>query len=287
MTASALDTEYENGIADILGFLAGDTATVERNVRMPGIKSGTARQIDVKVTGHIFGVGNATMIVDAKRHKKPVGIKTVGELLATVDDVGANFGLIVANTGVSKNAWHYANNLKGIFVDILPLDQLESWRPRGTVNLDYAIPVDLYPEAARAIRRAGCRVVPVVVDEWRGLRDHAGMSALRYLGSTNPSPESQAKMQGTVLAALRKAMVEDPISTGSGVTMQGGVPTHRWLEMTILGQETGMKVLVSSEEEIAAALDRIASDEESLGREALDVIRPALWPVPSLFSPLE
>jgi len=286
MTTDALDTEYESAIADILGFLVGDTAVVERNVHLPGTKTGVPRQVDVKLTGHIFGVDGATMIVDAKRHKKPIGIKTVGELFATVDDIGASFGLIVTNTGVSKNAQRYANNLEGIFVDILSLEELESWRPRGTVHFDYAIPWALYPEAARALRRAGYRVVSVPVDDWRGLSDHRGMSALRYLGTRNPSGEAQAEMQSTVLTALSNARVEDPISMGTGVTIAGGTPCHRWLEASDCGRATGVKVLVASEADISAALDRFASHTQGAARENLDVVRPALWPIPAMFSPL-
>lgn len=31
--------DYENGVADVLAFLAGDSATVERDARLPGRRS--------------------------------------------------------------------------------------------------------------------------------------------------------------------------------------------------------------------------------------------------------
>jgi len=285
MTAEALDTEYENGIADILGFLAGDTATVERNVRTQGMKTGARRQIDVRVTGRIFGVENAVMVVDGKRWAPRLDINDVGGFSSFLSDVGADFGLLVTTSGASKTAHRYADNLGGVFIDILSLHELASWRPKGTVNFDYAIPAALYPEAARAVRRAGYRVSQLAVDEWRGLSNHVGLSAFRYLGTQNPSGEAQLEMQNALLAALSRAKVGDPMSTGMAVTAQGGTPSHRWLEVTVLGQRSGLQVLAATEEEISTQLDIVAT-AGSGSRDELDVIRPAIWPVPPMFSPL-
>lgn len=78
MVADALDSDYENGVADVLAHLAGESAVVERNVRMIGKRSGKCRQIDVRVIGTIFGSGSATMIVDCKRYAKPIDVNHVG-----------------------------------------------------------------------------------------------------------------------------------------------------------------------------------------------------------------
>ena len=59
--------DYENGVADVLAYLAGESATVRRNVRLPSRSAGRPRQIDVLVTGRIFGMADATLVVDCKR----------------------------------------------------------------------------------------------------------------------------------------------------------------------------------------------------------------------------
>jgi len=69
----ALDTEYENAVADVLAFLAGDSATVERNVKLYGRRSKTDRQIDVVVRQRSFGA-ETVLIVDAKRWDKPLDV---------------------------------------------------------------------------------------------------------------------------------------------------------------------------------------------------------------------
>ena len=114
MTADALDTEYENGVADVLAYLAGEAAIVERNIRMPGNRSGKRRQIDVKVTGALFGSGDATMVVDCKRYTKPIDVNHVGAFVALVEDVGADIGLLVSTVGISPAAQQYAGNVRGI-----------------------------------------------------------------------------------------------------------------------------------------------------------------------------
>jgi len=283
VVADALDTEYENGVADVLAYLAGEAATVERNVRMLGKKSGRRRQIDVKVTGALFGSGNATMIVDCKRYTKPLDVNHVGTFVGLVEDVGADIGLLVSTVGISPAAQQYAENVRGIRLDILPVEHLTAWSPRGTVHFDYAVPKEVYPEAVRAVRRAGFRVRPVEVDEWRG-DVGVGFSAFRHFGVPSPSGEEQANARQRLEAALRRAGISEPVGLGSGVVTGGGTPGHRWLEVSVAGVPIGLKVLVSSEEDVAAELDSLAlTFLEGVPREQLDVIRPQVWPIPMMF----
>jgi hypothetical protein len=69
--------DYEDGVADVLAFLADGSATVDRDVRLQGLRSGGRRQIDVVVRGRIFGMTNATMIVDYERWATPLDVKDV------------------------------------------------------------------------------------------------------------------------------------------------------------------------------------------------------------------
>ncbi len=283
VTADALDAEYENGVADVLAYVGGDAAVVERNMLMPGKKSGRQRQIDVKVTGALFGSGNATMVVDCKRYAKALDVNHVGTFVGLVEDVGADIGLLVSTVGVTSAAQQYADNVRGIRLDILSVEQLAAWSPRGTVHFDYAVPEGIYPEAVRAVRRAGFRARPVNVEDWRG-DVGVGFSAFRHFGVLSPSGEQQTQARQRLETALRRAGVAEPVGLGNGVVVGGGTPGHRWLEVSVAGVPTGLKVLVSSEEEIATELDALVPRLfEDFPRDHLDVIRPNVWPITRMF----
>lgn len=281
MTADALDTEYESGVADVLAYLAGDAAHVERNVRMLGRRSGKLRQIDVKVTGALFGAGHATMVVDCKRYTKPLDVNNVGTFVSLVEDVGADIGLLVSTVGISPAAQRYADNVRGIRLDILSVEDLAAWMPQGTVHFDYAVIEDVYLEAVRSVRRAGFRVTPVTVEPWRG-NVGVGFRAFQHFGVLNPSGEQQTGARQQLHTALERVGISEPVSLGSGIVMVGGTPGHRWLEITVADDPTGRKVLVLSEEDITTQLDAVARNL-GIPRRLLEVIRPEVWPIPTMF----
>ena len=282
MTAAALDSEYENGVADVLAYLARDAAVVKRNVHLQGRKSHTSRQIDVMVSGKIFGLDDATMIVDCKRYKGPLDVNHVGAFVGLLEDVGADFGLLVTTVGASDAARHLAANERGVRVSMLAVDDLSRWSPRGTIHFDYAVPADRFAEAARAARRAGFRVKPTEVPDWRELPDYEGLTAFRHFGASIPSAEVQEGGRADLMVALGTAGVVEPVPMGNGVVVDGGTPSHRWLEVTVGGVPTELKVLAASEADIDVQLSNFHS---MIGgsREALDVIRPDSWPIPTLF----
>lgn len=88
----------------------------------------------------------------------------------------------------STAAHEYANSVCGLRLDILFLEQLAAWSPRGTISFDYAVRDAKYDDAVRAVRRAGSRVRPVEVEPWRG-DVGVGFSAFTHLGAPT-HPES-------------------------------------------------------------------------------------------------
>lgn len=58
------------------------------------------------MTGEFAGdlIGLATAVVDAKLSKRNLTVKHVHELAGLVDDVGADFGVLVTNNGFSEAA---------------------------------------------------------------------------------------------------------------------------------------------------------------------------------------
>jgi hypothetical protein len=146
--------DYENGVADVLAYLAGGSATVYRDVRLSGMRSGRKRQIDVLVRGRIFGSADVTMIVDCKRRKKPVDVKAIDSFIGMVGDVGAEVGMIVTSSGSTAAAQARAKAERGIQLEMLGLNELVQWSPPGTLGITYGVPT---PRLAGA-RAAGGRM---------------------------------------------------------------------------------------------------------------------------------
>lgn len=101
---------YQNRIAEFFRRVPG--ARVTEDIEVPG-KSGTARQLDVQIylpmqialSDEIEVKVDIHIIVDAKRHKKPVDIGLVGRIDDLRDDVGAHLEIIASPLGFTKGAY--------------------------------------------------------------------------------------------------------------------------------------------------------------------------------------
>lgn len=274
--------DYENGVADVLAFLAGDSATVERNARLLGRRSGRQRQIDALVRGRIFGMADATLIVDCKRWRTPIDVKAIESFIGMVEDVCADVGILMTTAGSTGTARERARAERGVRLEVMTLQNLMAWSPPGTVTTTYRFPDDRQADAEKALRNAGFRVTPNT-----GFEASAGemvLSAIRHYGTRNPPGEVQQRHMAESGAALH-AIGVDHVHVAHGVTMGGGTPGHRWLTLAVDGVPTDLKVLASSKEEAEQELDRVAAllAAQGIPRQALSVIRPAGWPVPPLF----
>ena len=101
---------FEEFVAGIQKQLAPD-AVVEINVRLPGA-AGVLRQIDVCIRKQV-GQFRLLIVMDCKDWKDPVDVKGVEEFAGLVEDVGANKGAMVCNSGFTPAAKAKAR-LKGI-----------------------------------------------------------------------------------------------------------------------------------------------------------------------------
>jgi Restriction endonuclease len=274
--------DYENGVADVFAFLAGDSATVERNARLPGRRSGRQRQIDVLVRGRIFGMADATLIVDCKRRHNPIDVKAVEAFIGMMEDVGAEVGMVMTTAGSTGTARQRARAERGVHLEVMTLQDLMAWSPPGTVTTTYRFPVEWQADVEKALRNAGFRVTPNT-----GFETSAGeviLNVIRYYGTRSPRGEVQQRHMAESDAALRTIGV-DHVQVAHSITMGGGTPGHRWLTVAVNGVPTDLKVLASTEEEAERELDRVAVfvAEQGIPRQALSVTRPDGWPVPPLF----
>lgn len=104
VTADALDTEYENGVADVLAYVAGDASVVERNDLKPVMKSGRRRQLDVRSLGLYSAPATPPWWVDCKRYTTRLDVNHIKAFVGLVEDVGTDFGLLVNTVEVSPAA---------------------------------------------------------------------------------------------------------------------------------------------------------------------------------------
>jgi hypothetical protein len=153
--------EYENGVADILTFLVGDSATVERNVRVPSRSGGASRQVDVLVHGRVSGLDDVTLAVDCKARKRPITADHADAFVGFLDDVGADLGLLVATSGYSPGARARLRQTRGASAEVVTFGELDAWRPKGTIHVSLRVPTALAARATGALRAMGMRVKPV------------------------------------------------------------------------------------------------------------------------------
>lgn len=271
--------DYENAVADIFSFLTEGAATVQRNVHLTGRRTGRARQVDVLVRGRVFGLDDATLAIDCKRWTKKVSVTDVERFIGTLDDLGADLGLLVTTTDYSAAARDRARQERGIRTEVVTLQEVERWHPRGTVHSSYRVAIDAEEAATNALRRAGFRV-----RRDAGLATGEGevvLEAFRHYGGGGTAEEQRSLME-----TAGRALERDGISAqhaASGVAVGGGTPAHRWLDVVHFeGVHLDLKILADTEDEVDRQLHQIAGMFES-PRAVLDVERPADWPVEGLF----
>lgn len=104
---------------------------IEYNDSIFGLYSRIDRQIDFSIRGNIAG-RRVLGIVDTKYYNKSVDVKVVESFIGMIEDVNANFGLIITNKGYSKSAKNRVkfSNLK---LDVLELNEMN----KIDISVDY------------------------------------------------------------------------------------------------------------------------------------------------------
>ena len=267
--------EYENGVADVLASVVGEAGTVQRNVKLPS-RSGGTRQIDVLVEGNLSGVVTTRMIVDCKRWKTPIDKADVDHLIGMLEDVGADMGMLVSASGVTAGAERRAKEARSVRVKALSVDELNAWRPQGTVLSTVEIPEPSLEKATKRLREAGLRVIVMETNE-----AHAVIEVFRHHGTTNPDGETYQAPQHTLTRNVLDRLKVPYRWLGNGVVAGGGTPNHRWLDVRVNGIPFP-KVLAATEEELNKHLTMMAG-VFGIPVEKFVVDRPEGWPFASIF----
>lgn len=96
------DKRYEQLTAEIIKKFSDEYTEVILDNKIVG-KSGRTRQIDVDVRSKIAGQ-DIFIVFECKYYKRRVGIGTVDEVIGKIDDVRAQMGVIVSDSGFDQGA---------------------------------------------------------------------------------------------------------------------------------------------------------------------------------------
>ncbi|MCX4641786.1 restriction endonuclease [Streptomyces sp. NBC_01446] len=102
--------DFEGEVAELVEGLDSG-AFVEQDAHIPGLVSGTLRQLDALVRGQVVGQ-NITIAIEAKRYKRPVSIGTIDEFVGKLLDVGCDRGVLYAAGGFTEGALSRASNAR-------------------------------------------------------------------------------------------------------------------------------------------------------------------------------
>ncbi len=106
-------------------------ARVSPNVRLPGMKTGRPRQIDVLVERSLGGF-DLKIAFDCKCYKRKVNVKDVEGFLGMLDDIRVSKGVLVTKRGYSKTAYERARReTRDIDLQILPPERLSQYQHIG------------------------------------------------------------------------------------------------------------------------------------------------------------
>jgi len=124
---------YERQIYKRLRARAAPGATItfdeDGKQRLPGRFSEVGRQVDVLVRGKFAGLDHEQiMIVDCKHFSRRVDVKAVEAFAGMMEDVNAPLGVLITNEGFTKAAQRRAAHVRGMALDIVPFDELSSWK---------------------------------------------------------------------------------------------------------------------------------------------------------------
>jgi hypothetical protein len=116
---------YERLIALLCSEEYSDTdTTVIPNAKIMGAVSGVLRQVDVLIDRRFDERRDRRIVVDAKRHARPLDVKDVEEFEGMLRDCAASKGILVCPNGFTPAAKRRATDF--IDIRIVALDELDS-----------------------------------------------------------------------------------------------------------------------------------------------------------------
>lgn len=141
---------------------------------------------------------------------------------------------------------------------------------RGTVSATFAVATEEIEAAIAVLAKAGFRSHPG--------HDSGTVVAGKHYGTDSPDGDIQHAHMEKAQSSLAAAGI-DAVLRSSGVTIGGGTPEHRWLELytsdlqPLLVEGEPLRILAATDEEASQELDALAR-QLGIDRDSITV-RPA------------
>ena len=103
-------------------------ASIQHDVRRPGLISKIDRQIDLLIEGAVAGF-MLTIVVDCKYFGKKIDVKDVDEFLGYLHDIRVSKGVLITNQGYTDAAYNRATyDTRDVEIRIIGIDDLERYQ---------------------------------------------------------------------------------------------------------------------------------------------------------------
>jgi len=103
-------------------------ASIQHDVRRPGLISKIDRQIDLLIEGAVAGFA-LTIVVDCKYFGKKIDVKDVDEFLGYLHDLRASKGVLITNQGYTDAAYNRATyDTRDVEIRIIGINDLDRYQ---------------------------------------------------------------------------------------------------------------------------------------------------------------
>lgn len=108
-------------------------ATIDFDVKLPGSRSGTDRQIDILLEEVLPG-GRVVTAIDAKHHARRIDVKQVEAFLGLLQDIQVDRGIMVSALGYTQAAMTRAfRDDVDLDLDVFSLADFKQWQAAGAI----------------------------------------------------------------------------------------------------------------------------------------------------------
>lgn len=117
--------EYETKVLDYFTNRFPDSK-IERNIKMQGRLSKTAREIDILLTDTVFGC-SMELVIECKNWRSKLDVADIGAFIDKLKDIGISKGIIISRHGYTESAHIRARSEINLQLQVLDFDNMPSF----------------------------------------------------------------------------------------------------------------------------------------------------------------
>jgi len=114
--------EYENKVLDYFTTRFPDSK-VDKNIKLPGSRSKTPREIDILLTTTVFGCA-MQLVIECKNWNSKLDVADIGTFIDKLNDVGISKGIMISKLGYSEGAYQRARSEINVQLQVLNFENI-------------------------------------------------------------------------------------------------------------------------------------------------------------------